>query len=91
LKRRETRITPRVRLRKVNGPLMAWIVPAVVCGVPSRSIGNSMAIRTPTAHIPNRLSPIRDRAGLGTPWYNAMTKAQEARLMLKKAEVIKYL
>ena len=47
LKRRETKIVPAVRLRNVKGPLMLWMVPEIVCGAPSGSIGKIIAIRTP--------------------------------------------
>src|SRR5215208_4552158 len=89
LKRRDTRIVPAVRLRNAKGPLIRWIVPEIVCVAPSGSIGKLIAIRTPTAHIPNRPRPIPERARLDTPRLSPITRAKEPRLILKKAELIR--
>src|SRR5215213_10523650 len=89
LKRRDTRIVPAVRLRNAKGPLMRWIVPEIVCGAPSGSMGKLIAIRTPTAHIPNRPRPVPERARLDTPRKSPITRAKEPKLILKKAEVIR--
>src|SRR5215211_5218634 len=89
LKRRDTRIVPAVRLRKAKGPLIRWIVPEIVCGAPSGSMGKLIAISTPTAHIPNSTRPIPERARLDTPRLSPITRAKEPRLILKKAELIR--
>jgi hypothetical protein len=52
-------------------------------------IGKDIAIKTPTAQIPKRIRPIRDRAGSGIPLNNPITRDKEATLMLRKAVVIR--